>query len=170
MARPYELPNGSVVFLSDEEKPSFVSIVFTDEDELTRDFPLLLGGREISHVEIDGQCYERCEDLGGLEMLHHVMLPIEVNTDAIEQKLEHDAVENVTALMFKEIKRNLPKKYSYRGTDGEIDWRDYADDIGRSFLEVHKDEIIEAATKMLCESMKRTKVYKEAVAGVVADA
>ena len=103
-------------------------------------------------------------------MLHQVMLPIEVNTDAIEQKLEHDAVENVTAMMYKEIKSTLPKKYSYRGADGEINWRNYADDIGRSFLEAHKEEIIEAATKMLCESMKRTKAYKEAVAGVVADA
>ena len=60
--RPYELPNGSVVFLEDDEVPAFVSIVFADEDELTRDFPLLLGGREISHVEIDGQRYERREE------------------------------------------------------------------------------------------------------------
>lgn len=60
--RPYELPNGSVVFLEEDEVPAFVSIVFADEDELTRDFPLLLGGREISHVEIDGVRYERREE------------------------------------------------------------------------------------------------------------
>lgn len=59
---PCELPDGNVVYLAEDEAPAFVSIVFVDEGELTRDFPLLLNGRVISHVEVDGVRYERREE------------------------------------------------------------------------------------------------------------
>ena len=54
-----QLPNGDSVSVPIGEEIAIVSVVFTDERERPRDFPLALDGRVIDHVEVNGERYER---------------------------------------------------------------------------------------------------------------
>lgn len=56
-----QLPNGSSVNVVRGEEIAIVSVHFTDARELTRDFPLALNGREISHIEVNGVRYVKAE-------------------------------------------------------------------------------------------------------------
>jgi len=40
---------------------SVVSVVFADEAQRPRDYPLVLDGRVIDHIEVDGVRYVRAE-------------------------------------------------------------------------------------------------------------
>lgn len=101
-------------------------------------------------------------------MRHEILLPIEVNSDMIEERLNNNAfdivINKLDEKFTKEIEETLPKKWKYYSNQQkEIDWRDFLEDVARKFMEEHKEEVLEAAVKEVVASIKRTKAYKEAV-------
>jgi hypothetical protein len=52
----FHTPDGRTVWARESDEPCSVSIKFTDGTE--RWMPIALGGREISHFEVDGKRYE----------------------------------------------------------------------------------------------------------------
>jgi len=56
-----QLSNGDVVNVPKRDVVSVVSVVFADEAQRQRDYPLVLDGRVIDHIEVDGVRYVRAE-------------------------------------------------------------------------------------------------------------
>lgn len=101
-------------------------------------------------------------------MRHEIMLPIELNTDAIEQKIEKDGYDELMGRLYERCEKQLPTKWTpYGNGRKEPDWAAFVEDAADRFFSKHKDEILEAASKRLVERMTRTKAYKEAVAEAV---
>lgn len=91
-------------------------------------------------------------------MEHIVQFAISIDDQTIQKRLEENAYDDIINKLMRECKKSLPRKYS------DVDWRWLVEDILGVFVENHKDEIIDAAAKNLCESYKRTKAYKEKMA------
>lgn len=102
-------------------------------------------------------------------MRHEIMLPIEINTDAVEQKIERDAFNEVVNWLKKQLMdHGIPKKYKVRWDDPEQpDWRELAFHAANEFMDAHKDELLDAAASKIAERMAKTKAFREAVAEVV---
>ena len=102
-------------------------------------------------------------------MRHEIMLPIEVNTDAVEQKIERDAYTDVTDWLKKMmLEKGIPQKQKLRWDDpSQPDWRELVCHAANAFMDEHKDELLEAAASKIAERMAKIKAFKEAVAEVV---
>lgn len=63
-----QLSDGRLVNMPKDDEPCVLTVYFRDSRELERDFVFCLGGREISHIEVNGVRYvpapERKEDFG----------------------------------------------------------------------------------------------------------
>lgn len=55
-ATEWHAPDGRTIFLSGDDMPCTVSVVFTDGSQ--RDIHIALAGRDVDHVEVDGVVYE----------------------------------------------------------------------------------------------------------------
>ncbi len=100
-------------------------------------------------------------------MRHEIMLPIELNTDAIEQKIEEDAYQDVTDWLKQTVmEKGVPKKGGWADPKTP-DWKQFAEDMADEFFAEHKDELLEAASARIAERMAKTKAFKEAVAEAV---
>lgn len=55
-ATEWHAPDGRTIFLSADEMPCTVSVVFTDGSQ--RDIHIALAGRQVEHVEVDGIRYK----------------------------------------------------------------------------------------------------------------
>lgn len=95
-------------------------------------------------------------------MEHIVQFAISMDDEAIKKKLEERGYEDIINKLMCELKqsRDIPKKDWSR----DVDWERLACRAMGSFIEEHKDEIIDAAAAKLCESYKRTKAYREKMA------
>jgi len=104
-------------------------------------------------------------------MRHEVMLPIELNTDAIEQKIEKDGYDELMVRLYERCEAELPMKWprAYGCGQKVPDWAAFVEHSADRFMREHQDEIIEAATKRLVDRMTKTKAYKEAVSKAVAE-
>lgn len=102
-------------------------------------------------------------------MRHQVMLPIEVDTTAIEQKVEHDAFNEVVNWLKQQLMdHGIPKKYKVRWNDpDQPDWAELAHHAANDFMDEHKDELLEAAANKIAYRMAKTKAFKQAIEKVV---
>ncbi len=78
-----------------------------------------------------------------------------------EQKVEEDMDNIIKNIILDQI---APLKYSHYGNKETRNWDAFSNRINdgiKQFADEHKDEIIDKAAKMLCESYKRTKAWKE---------
>ena len=102
-------------------------------------------------------------------MRHEIMLPIEINTDAVEQKIMADAYRDVTDWLKQQVMdKGIPHKQKMRWDDPpQPDWRELACHAANALMDEYKDEIIEAAASKIATRMSKTKAFKEAVAEVV---
>lgn len=101
-------------------------------------------------------------------MRHEVMIPMEFNTDAVEQKLEKDGYDELMGRIYERCEQELPKKWGY-GSNREVSWKEFVERAADRFMDSHKNEILEAAAKRMVDRMVKTKAYREAVAEAVSE-
>ena len=106
-------------------------------------------------------------------MEHIVQFAIGLDDDAIRKELEANVVNQIE----KDLKQELIDKMFDAGND----WRRYSihanpqndplagwvRNLVSETLLTYKDQIVERAAEILAESMKRTKVVREAAASVI---
>lgn len=90
-------------------------------------------------------------------MEHIVQFGIAIDDNAIKQRVEAQALDQVVSKFVAEMKANLPKRY------GDTDWTRVACDAVSDFINENKGEIIEEMKTALIEKVTRTKAYREAV-------
>lgn len=98
-------------------------------------------------------------------MEHIVQFAIGIDDNAIKKRVEENAYNDIVEKLIKEVKNSLPRSKSFVGNS--VNWRFVVDDRLDYFLEKNRDDIIDAAAEKLCESFKRTKVYKEKMTEVM---
>lgn len=98
-------------------------------------------------------------------MEHIVQFAIGIDDNAIKERIKAHAYDDIVNGLVAEAKEDLPKRNMFRC--GPVNWRLLVDEALENFCEKNREEIIQAAADMLCQSMKRTKKYREAVAEVV---
>ena len=92
-------------------------------------------------------------------MEHIVQFAIGIDDAAIQKRIEENGYNDVLNKLVEKAKDDLPKTSSFSGK--YVNWRYLVDERLDSFIELHKDEIINLAAEKLCESFKRTKAYKD---------
>ena len=92
-------------------------------------------------------------------MEHIVQFAIGIDDAAIQKRIEENGYNDVLNKLVEKAKDDLPKTSSFSGK--HVNWRYLVDERLDSFIELHKDEIIDLAAEKLCESFKRTKAYKD---------
>ena len=97
-------------------------------------------------------------------MEHIVQFAIGIDDNAIKKRIEDNAYDDILEELVKEAKNYLPRSKSFGNS---INWRFIVDNRLDRFLEENRDDIIDAAAEKLCESFKRTKVYKEKMTEVM---
>lgn len=90
-------------------------------------------------------------------MEHIVQFAISIDDKTIQKKLEERGYDDIIDRFKEEFYQHFPKAYYGR----KIDWDSMIKDGMIEFLKDYKEEIIDAAAEKLCESFKRTKVFKE---------
>lgn len=96
-------------------------------------------------------------------MEHIVQFAIGIDDEVIRKRIEESAYDDVINKLMEDAKDNLPKDKSVWGKK-PTNWRYLVDDALDRFIEKNRDEIINAAAEKLCDSYKRTKVFKEKMA------
>lgn len=94
---------------------------------------------------------------------HIVQLSLSIDDNRIAEILERNAYKDILISIKEDMVRQLPTKYfSYSGGK-DINWREVANRVIAEFVSEHKDEVIEAASKEVAASIKKSKKYREAV-------
>lgn len=88
-------------------------------------------------------------------MRTELLIPFEIDTSAVEQRLENDAYEEVVKDLTKQFASSLPKTY------GSIDWRQAGWSVIEKFLDDHADEITDMATELLARKAGNKKRWRE---------
>lgn len=94
-------------------------------------------------------------------MEHIVQFGISIDDEAIRQSVEQSAKNKVVSELKSEIKSKLITSWG--------DLSPIAKDIITEVLEDNKDEILQKASAMVADSMKRSKKYREALSKIVED-
>lgn len=94
---------------------------------------------------------------------HIVQLSLSIDDNRIEEILERNAYKDIIDSIKNDMARQLPKKYRSHWGEHGIDWRSVAENVISEFVIEHKDEVIDAASKEVAASIKRSKRYREAV-------
>ena len=84
-------------------------------------------------------------------MKHQVMMAVEVDTTAIEQRLESDAYEEVKAALYAEAKKGLDAWTVKRLLKEAID----------AFIAENRDVIIEKSVNEMANRIPRFKAFRE---------
>lgn len=106
-------------------------------------------------------------------MTHILNIAFEFDDDkarAIAEKaMEQDMDTIIKGII---LDRIAPEKYSYYGNKKERNWEDFNNRINSrvdAILEEHKQDIIDLAASKVCDSVKRTKVWREKYQEVLQD-
>ena len=87
------------------------------------------------------------------------LIPFEIDTSVIEQKLEDEGCEEVIQRLktdlHAEMKSVLPNRY------GRIDWESWMWHIADKFLEKHKDEIIDTVVLLIARKTGNRKRWRD---------
>lgn len=94
-------------------------------------------------------------------MEHIVQFAIGIDDKAIQDRIEKEAYNDIINKLIEDVKNDLPKQNGFR--DRSVNWRYLVEQELTEFVEKNRAEIIDAAANKLCESFKRTKVFKEAM-------
>lgn len=92
------------------------------------------------------------------------LIPFELDTSAIEQKMQAEGYEEViqrlAATLRQQVESTLPKSY------GHINWDRVAWDFVSKFLDEHADEIIDTTVLLLAERVGNKKRWRDALKDV----
>ena len=98
-------------------------------------------------------------------MQHILNIAFDFDDDKVRQLAEKNVENNMDAIIKNIIIDQIaPLKYSYYGNKETRDWDTFGNRINdgiKQFADEHKDEIIDKAAWLLCESYKRTKAWKD---------
>lgn len=94
-------------------------------------------------------------------MEHIVQFGIGIDDEGIRKRIEAAAEQQILREIELDAKRAIYKQNPYRRDDFTNIPTSYFDEKITGFLEAHKDEIIEAASKQLAERLVRSKKVKE---------
>lgn len=87
------------------------------------------------------------------------LIPFEIDTSAIEAKLEsegyEDVVQRLTGTLRAQVESTLPKRY------GQIDWDRVTWDAISKFLDKHAEEIIDTTVLLLAEKIRNKKRWRD---------
>lgn len=97
-------------------------------------------------------------------MDHILQFAIGIDDDAIKKRIEESAVEKVSNELSRSVKERL-----FSDSVWASGFTETGEDIVKSILYEYKDEIIEQAVKLVVESIKRTKKFRESVGDIVED-
>lgn len=92
-------------------------------------------------------------------MEHILQFAINIDDNTIKQNIEAKAEKQVIEQLVKDVKSSIIDKW------GSLTFT--SENIIRTVMEEHKDEIIKLAADNVAESMKRSKKYREALANIV---
>lgn len=98
-------------------------------------------------------------------MEHIVQFAIGIDDDAIVNRIKEHAEKNIT----NEIKQEVMKlMFEYNSWSGKLSGvpTEWTKEVIESFLNDHKNEIIQCAGNILAEKLLRTKAVKEMVEGL----
>lgn len=99
-------------------------------------------------------------------MEHFVQFAINIDDTAIQKKLEENAYDDIIQLIKKDFIKYFPKKYRSDYFD-EIDWKYLIEDLVKDFIKEHKEEVINAASDKLFNSIRRSKEFKEKIGTIL---
>lgn len=83
------------------------------------------------------------------------LIPFEINTSAIEQRLEDNAYDEVVKELTKKFQSALPHRY------GSTDWDRVAWMAIEKFIDKHADEIIDMTVLLLAEKVGNRKRWRD---------
>lgn len=98
-------------------------------------------------------------------MQHILNIAFDFDDDAVKEKVEksiNNELDNIIGTIIKD--QIAPYNTPWYGTQKERDWSRLSNRVDRlitSFINEHKEEIIERASDKLVDSLKRTKAWKE---------
>lgn len=98
-------------------------------------------------------------------MRHEIMIPFEIHTEAIEQKLEKDAYDAIIDMLFAKIEANVPTKWV--GYNKKIDYERVVSSAAAEFLNDNRDQLLELAANNIAKRMSKTKAFKEKVGELI---
>lgn len=96
--------------------------------------------------------------------VYSVPVTIGVDEKRIAEEIQNDVEQQVVKAITKEVKNKMFSKNNYYQED-PLDTM-VKNEVKR-IVEDNKDQIIENASKLLCEKLSRTKAVKEAVQNVI---
>lgn len=94
-------------------------------------------------------------------MEHIVQFGIGIDDEGIRKRIEAAAEQQILREIELDAKRAIYERNPYRRDDFTNNPTSYFDEKITGFLETHKDEIIEMASKRLAERLVRLKKVKE---------
>ena len=83
------------------------------------------------------------------------LIPFEIDTSAIEQRLESDAYDEVVKELVKKFESSLPKRY------GTTDWERVAWMAIEKFIDKHADEVVDMTVLLLAEKVGNRKRWRD---------
>jgi hypothetical protein len=87
------------------------------------------------------------------------LIPFEIDTSAIEEKLKaggyEEVMQRLTGTLRAQVESSLPKRY------GTIDWDRVAWNAIEKFLDKHADEIIDTTVLLLAEKVGNRKRWRD---------
>lgn len=83
------------------------------------------------------------------------LIPFEIDTTAIEQRLERDAYDEVVKELTRQLASSLPKRY------GSTDWERVAWMAIEKFIDKHADEVIDMTVLLLAEKVGNRKRWRD---------
>lgn len=93
-------------------------------------------------------------------MEHIVHFGISIDDDAITKRIQENAEKIIIQKIEQDVKKNI-FSIDYRGNSIGLNY--IAESIFNKWLDSHKDEIIQVASKALADKMIKTKAVKEAI-------
>lgn len=98
-------------------------------------------------------------------MQHILNIAFDFDDDAIKKKVEKSIETDINNIIDTIIKDQIaPFDTLWYGAEKKRDWSAFNSRIDRlitSFLDEHREEVIERASDKLADSLKRTKAWKE---------
>ena len=95
------------------------------------------------------------------------LIPFEIDTSAIEAKLEsegyEDVVQRLTGTLRAQVESSLPKHY------GKVDWDRVTWQAISKFLDEHAEEIIDTTVLLLAEKVGNKKRWRDVLKKIKED-
>jgi hypothetical protein len=93
-------------------------------------------------------------------MEHIVQFAIGIDDEGIKERITENAEKQIIKDIEQQVRNKLFEPFYYRDADEKSPLSDYSKRLIESFLEKHKEEIIEKAAVHLAEKLARSKAGK----------